>query len=150
MSSKRYTILEYLKDTLFPTIIAGATYNFTLGLTERGMKAFDQLSDADYPCLFVASADEARDNVTRTHFNSRMTVYLYGGVKQSATNLNIQVELDKFIEDVTKCLWTDRTQGSRVADTEIKEIWTDKGDDLTHAFFIMTVEFLYKSLGTTP
>lgn len=150
MSSKRQTILDYLKDTLFPTIISGATYNFTLGLTERGLKNFEQLSDADYPCLFVASADEARSNVTRKDFDSRMTVFLYGGVKQSATNLNIQVELDKFIEDVTKCLWTDRTQGNRVSDTEIKEIRTDVGDQLDHAFFVMTVEFLYKAVGTTP
>src|SRR3990167_3168970 len=140
MSSNRNTILEYLKDTLFPTITTGNGYNFSIGLTERGLKSFGELSDADYPCLFGASADETRSNATKIHFNSIMTVYLYGAVKKNATALNVQEELDKFLEDVTKCLYTDPTQGGKVAHTEIKEIKTDDGDQLEHAFFVTTVE----------
>jgi len=148
MSSQRNIILEYLKNTLFPTLTTGNGYNFNLGLNERGLRFFDELSDSDFPCLFIASADEERKNVTHKDFQSRMMVYLYGGIK--AEQGKTQVELDKFIEDMTKAIYVDPTQGGRVAYTDIIRVVTDEGDRVPHAFFRMEVEFMYKQAGINP
>lgn len=148
MSSQRNTVIEYLKDILFPTILTTGGYNFSLGLRERGLRSFDALSDSDFPCLFIASADEERKNITNKDFQSRMLVNLYGGVK--ADNNLSQEELDKLIEDVTKALYVDPTQGGRVAYTDILRVVTDDGDRAPHAFFRMEVEFMYKQAGINP
>jgi len=148
MASQRNTILEYLYGTLFPTITQANGYNFNIGLTERGLRSFDELMDSEFPCLFVASADEERRNVTNKDFQSKMVVYLYGGVKSEQSRT--QAELDKFIEDVTKSIYVNPTQGGRVAYTDILRVVTDEGDRTPHAFFRMEVEFMYKQAGTSP
>lgn len=147
-NSQRQVILTYLASTLFPTITTGAGYNFTVATYERGLKSVDQMTNSDFPALFVSSADEQRENITHRDFKSVMTVIIHGAVKSS--DGVVQVELDKLIEDVTKALSADYTQGGRVAYTDIKSVVTDEGDQHPHAFFRMEVAMLYKSVGTTP
>lgn len=148
MSSNRSTLLEYLYTTLFPTITTGAGYNFTVGLVHRGIKSSDQLNDTQYPCLFVSSADEERKDVSNGTFDSIISVNIYGFVK--ASNQKTQIELDKLIEDVTKCLYVDPTQGNKVAWTGVKSILTDEGDDENYAAFRMTVQFQYQGEYVSP
>ena len=148
MSSQRQTILEYLKDTLFPAILTAGGYNFNIGLLERGLRSFDSLTDSDFPCLFIASADEERKNITNKDFQSKMIVHIYGTV--SAESGHTQLQLDKFIEDVTKCIYVDPTQGGRVSYSDILRIITDEGDRDTKASFRIEVEFMYKQAGITP
>lgn len=148
MPSVREIILEYLKNTLVPTLTIANGYNFNVGLIQRGIIPFDSLSDSDFPCLFVASADEDRRNVTNKDFQSTMTVHIYGGVKAEAGVT--QIQLDRFIQDITKMIYADPTQGGRVAYSDIKKIVTDEGDQEPHALFRMEVEFMYKQAGINP
>ena len=149
-TSQRQTILDYLAETLFLTIDAGATYNHTVAKSARGLLSPEQLGVSDFPALFVANADEDRENVSNKDFMSIMHVFVVGYVKKNQTDLDIQQELDKLIYDVTVALYTDPTQGSRASWTEIKTINTDYGDDLEQASFVMQVDFRYKNPGTTP
>lgn len=144
---KRNTLLQYLVGTVLPAIISGS-YNFTVATVERGLRSIDQINDSQYPALFVASADEARANSHNIGFQSIITIYIYGIVKASSNS--VQQELDKLIEDVTKALYTDPTQGNRTLYTDIKSIVTDEGDNEQHAVFRMTVEMSYISDGTSP
>lgn len=149
-NSQRYIILEYLANTLFATITTGNGYNFTVMTKERGLKSVNELTDDQFPALFVASADEKRKNATNKDFNSLMSVSVWGAVKESSSTLKIQAQLDNLIEDVTKAIYTDPTQGGRVAFSDISEVITDEGDQHPHAFFRMTLEFQYKSVGIQP
>ena len=156
MSSQRNTILEYLVDTLFPTITTGNSYNFTVATKERGLKSYQNMSDSEFPALFVASADEDRKNISNRRFQSTMNVFIYGFVKAD-TSQNVQEELDKLIEDLTKALYAGQTPGAydpthagKVTWTEILEIITDEGDEEPHAAFKMKVEFRYEKPGNAP
>lgn len=149
-ASQRQAIMDYLADTLFPSIDAGGTYNFTVQKSERGLKAIDALNVSDFPALFVSSGNESRENVTNKDFMSILSVFVVGYVTKSSSTLHVQIQLDKLIQDVTIALYTDPTQGSRASWTEIKSVITDDGDDLEHAAFSMQVDFRYKNPGTAP
>lgn len=149
MSSKRGLLLDYLYTTLFPGITQAAGYNFDIATCERGLRSYDVMSDDMFPALFVASADETRENVSSvTTFRSKMDVHIYGAVKSSSGHL--QAELDKLIEDVTKILYADPLQGGRTIYTDIVTIQTDEGDLDPHAFFRLTAQFEYVADGTSP
>lgn len=150
MSSQRGTILNYLVATLLPTITISNGYNFNLAVMERGLKSYAKMSNDEFPAVFVSSADESRANVTGRDFQSVMTIYLIGMVKQNIDTLQIQNELDKLIEDVTKAIYTDVRLGNNVAYSDIKQILTDQGDQLDHAAFSMQLEVSYKSAGVLP
>jgi len=150
MGSNRQTILDYLTETLFLTITTGNGYNFTLGLTDRGVRSFDELKSPDYPCLFVASADEQCKDISNGQFQSEMVVNIYGAVEKNRTTGELQTELDKLIEDIRKCLYADPIQGDRTGYTHILDVVTDDGDGDPHAFFMMRVKFSYQGLYTSP
>lgn len=150
MASQRQKILDYLKDTAFASITIGSGYNFTPATRERGLRSYKNMGDHEFPALFIASADEDRENVTNKDFMSLLNVFIVGMVKQTTNTLIVQIELDKLIEDLTKALYQDPTQGGNAAWTEIKTILTDQGDKQPHAQFSMLAVFRYKSPGTAP
>lgn len=148
-NSKRQVLLDYLASTLFPSITTANGYNFNVSKSERGLRSYDNMTDEEFPALFVASADEERENIgSVTTFISKMTVRVYGAVKSSSDH--VQAELDKLIEDVTKALYADALQGGKTIFTDIRRIETDEGDLAPHAFFRMQVEFQHVSDGTSP
>jgi len=148
--STRQNILDYLTGTLFPSITIGNGYNFTVAISERGVRGYETMNDSEFPALFVASADESRESKTRTHFQSTMNVFVYGMVKADASIGRVQVQLDKLIEDLTKAIFVDCTQGGRTTWTDIKSINCDDGDIQDHGFFIATIEFGYMATTTSP
>src|SRR6185295_17879105 len=98
MASKRQILLDYLYATLFPTMTVANGYNFNVATMERGIRSYDNMSDAEFPALFVGSADEQRENVGSTStFRSKILVRVWGAVKSDSGH--IQPELDKLIED---------------------------------------------------
>jgi hypothetical protein len=150
MSSKRADLLDYLTDTLFPSIKESAGYQVTVRKVERGFRLPSDLIDGDFPALFLADTDESRQNITRNQFQATIILALVGYAKAgNAANVS-QREADKLIEDVTKCLETDRSQGGLVKWTEIKRINTFGGDGGPQAAFVMDIEFVYVSEGVTP
>lgn len=150
MASKRQTILDYLAGTLFPSIVAGGTYTFTVANSERGLRPMTSLTNDKFPALFVASADEDRENVSNKDFLAILHVFIVGYVSKNQSTLHIQTQLDLLLEDITKALYADPTQGNIVLWTEIKKIVTDNGDDAEHAQFSMQVAFNYERPGTAP
>lgn len=152
-NSNRQRILNYLAATTLSssTIVAGGTYNFTVGKAARGLLSKDQLSGSDFPALFVASADEEISNdKTGKGMLVTMTVYIYGIVEKSDSNLNIQEQLDLLIEDVKKALLSDPSLGSRANGVFPKEVITDEGELQETAMFRMSVKILYSGTSTAP
>ena len=150
MASTRQTFLTYLRDTLFPTLTTGNGYNFTVATNERGIRNVATMPAELFPALFIVNADEARKNSTRVHFQSTMSVNIAGFVRDTnGIPGALQEELDKLIEDVTKVLYADPTQGNRVMWTEVSRVDTDDGDLAQMAGFVMQVDFQYSAVATT-
>jgi len=150
VASKRSSILEYLRTTLFPTITEENGYTNTLATVERGLRYPDSLNESAFPAVFVAQTTEERKNLTKIHFQSDLLVTLVGFVKSAEGVSGAQGSLDSLIEDVTKALETDRLQGGLVNWTEVKRIRTDTGDLDPHAACAIEAHFIYTTEGTAP
>lgn len=155
MSSKRQDVLEYLK-TLLATITIGNGYNFTVKNVERGIRNIREMGADDFPSIFITMTHEVRELRTVNQFSADLQVILVGYVKNTkgdialGGNTGVQLDLDKFIADVTKCLETDRLQGGLVYKTFIKEVATDDGDTPQTSGFVMSVIMSYVTEGITP
>lgn len=158
MSDKgqRGLILDYLAETLFPSIDQGSEYNLTVVTSERGLRNYEEMNDSEFPAVFVASADEKRKDTTNRHFQSEMTVFIVG-VVQADGNVRVQQNLDLLVRDVTKALYAgstpggdDPTHGGRVLMTSVRDIRMDEGDRAPHGMFVMEVGFSYTKRGIAP
>jgi hypothetical protein len=150
-NSTRKRILDYLTDTVLPLITTGAGYNFTLAKMARGLLPLHQMVESELPAVFVASADESRQNETRIHFKGNLQVFLVGYVKDSdGVPGNAQQALDNLIEDVTKALYQDPKLGGLAVWTEVLSVETDPGDLQSRAGFVMVVDISYVAQGTAP
>lgn len=152
-NSNRQRILDYVADTLFASITTANGYNFDIKKYERGLKSPNELTGNDFPCLFVASADETFEDTkmgTPHGFISSMEVFIYGAVYQDSTNLDVQQQLDLLIEDTRKILYSDTTLGSRCNSLRISSVETDEGDNQPHAYFKMSVIIRYTGTKTSP
>jgi hypothetical protein len=152
LASKRGTLLDWLVNASGPlkSITAGATYTNTVALVERGQRDVADLTDADYPFIFVSSTDETREKITSNQFNAELVVLLVGGVKSPTGISGAQSTMDTLIADITKALQTDPTQGGRVYYTNIGRIRTDPGDIEATALCFIEVTFKYATEGIIP
>lgn len=151
--SKRQTILNHLRDTIFPGITTGGGYHSTVKASscQRGIREIDAMGDSEFPVLYIARTTEERQNLTGNQFMATMEVMVVGYVQNSSGIDGAQEDLDDLIEDVTKAIETDRTLGlSEVKWTEIKKVVTDDGDLQTLAGCAITVEIQYVSEGVNP
>ncbi len=154
MASQRATILEYLKNTLLPTITTGNGYNNTVVGVYRGFQNIKDMSDDKFPSVMVTMTHEQRKRITQVDYKADLQVIIVGYVKNSKTDLNstatgIELDLDKLIEDITKCVEADPLQGGIVKHTSITDIVTDDGDFFPAAGVAISVIFSYVSTGAT-
>lgn len=147
MPSRRTTILNYLRDTLFPTILTSGGYNFDVGYIARGVQPIDNLPDEKFPVIYIAHGDEERHNINQVAFISDMSVEIYGFVKKSGDTNGLQEDLDKFIRDVSNAIGQDRLFGGSngVHASSVKSITTDDGDKDPFAAFLMVVDIKYNT-----
>ncbi len=155
MASSRSTILEYLRNTLLPTITTGNGYNNTVVNVYRGFRNIDEMGDSDFPSLFITMPHERRKRITGNQFRSDLEVIVFGYVKNSKVDLSssptgVELDLDNLIEDMTKCIETDPIQGGRVYNTEITDIVTVGIDTAPTAGVAFSVNFSYAAEGVAP
>lgn len=160
MPDKRQEILEYLRNTLLPTVKVANGYNHTIKLIERGHRSRNDMTDTQFPAVFIATTSEDRENVAtmgnQTVFVGKLQIGLIFYVKSTKTNqvkdgTAVQLDLDKLIADLTKAINTDLSQGIvGLHKTKIARIDTDVGDLLPVAGGVMTVIFEYNTQGVTP
>jgi hypothetical protein len=147
-ASKREQILEYLLSTVIPSVVAGASYTHTVKTIERGRRNIMDMADCNFPAVFIATTAEKRRNLTGNQLDASLQVVLVGYVKNSKTSpgasgTGTQKDLDKLIQDVTRAVEADPTQGNIVKWTEITNIDTDDGDLTPIGGFVMSVTFEY-------
>jgi len=149
-NSKRKQILNYLRDTTLAGIAQVKGYNCTVRTVERGLRPIDSIADSNFPALFISKTIEKRQNITKNQFQSLITVFIVGFVKNPTGRVKSQEALDDLIEDVTKAMETDRLKGNLAKWTEVKSVETDEGDLDQHAAFVMECEVSYVTEGVTP
>ena len=155
---KRSQILEYLARTVLPLITAANGYNNTLKTYERGWKNHTELSDAQFPAVFISETREQRKKETigpNPIYSCTLDALLIAYVKSTKPNpkaaqTGVQLDLDKLIDDLTKALHVDITCGGLVDVLAVTEIVTDPGDLQPVAGTIMNVQLQYNEGGFAP
>lgn len=153
--SKKEAILEHLRMSVFPSIIAGDRYNLTVKTVERGRRNPQDLGNEDFPALFIVSTAEKTENIQQVEYESLMTVILIGYVRSKKTSpgsamTGAQVESGKFQQDVRNALELDPLLGDRVKWLEITETTTDDGDIVPHAGFVMSARMEFVDWRSLP
>lgn len=147
-TSKRESVLEYLRLTTLPAIVAGSTYNFSVKTVERGRRSPQEMGNNEFPAVFIVSTHEKLSNKNPTESESDLEVVLLAYVKNSkgalgGTGTGVQQDLGKFEQDVKNALEADPLLGDRVKWMEITEVTTDDGDLTPIGGFVLSVRYEY-------
>ncbi len=151
MASKREQLLDNLVTAL-AAMTTGGGYNFTVGEAKLGLKHFEQTPPDLFPAAYVAGADEDRENSTNRGFKSDLRVSIVGYVRvpDAADTEQLERDVSKFLEDVTKAVLADPTRGGTSTFTEVVQIKADKGAWVPYAGFEMTVRCDYRATFAAP
>lgn len=146
--SKREQILEYMRGTVFPLIVAGGSYNMTVKTIERGWRTPTELGLENFPAIFMPSSEEETKNHNQYEFESLMDIVIVGYVNNSKASLNaagtgIQKDLGNFIADVRTALEADPLFNNLIKYLEITKVTTDNGDLTPLAGFVLSVRVEY-------
>lgn len=151
MADTRQEVLNNIETTLAGINGSAGGYNYTPGLVKLGLRHFQEVPEDKFPALFIAGADEKRNNETNSRFRSVMSVAIVGYIRSESDDREQAVkDLSKIISDVTKALYVDHRRGGYSTYTEVAEVETDQGDFHPYAGFRMTVECDYRAAFSTP
>jgi len=117
--SIRENIADHLIDTLSSMSVPVMLKKIT-----REPFDYELLSNAQFPAVWLQSADENRGDVTLSGMREATINYrIVGFVKSSA----IDTARNELIESIEKALEVDRTRGGYALDTQVLEVDTDQG-----------------------
>ncbi len=85
---------------------------------------YERLSNAQFPAVWVQSAEETREDMTLGGTRESTINYRIVGFVKGA---NIDTERNELIEGIENALDADRTRGGYAKDTQILSIDTDQG-----------------------
>jgi len=134
------------------TVLDAVTSPIELKKITREPFNVDELTQQQYPAVFIQSGDEVRSDQTMT--SSTITreatadFILVGFVKGSDTN--IDTKRNQLIEVIESTLEQDRTRGGYAKRTEIVEVSTDEGTLYPIGGIRMVVRVMYQYTAGTP
>jgi len=85
---------------------------------------YERLSNAQFPAVWVQSAEETREDITLGGTRESTINYRIVGFVKGA---NIDTERNELIEGIENALDVDRTRGGYAKDTQILAVDTDQG-----------------------
>lgn len=144
------TIIEDVLTDLGAISIANG-FRTTPATVSRKFRNWDELSESDYPALFLASGDEVIIDETNLEINSMHQFVIIGYVRFSehqAIGEIASTQLIRLIADVKEKLYADRTRGDNAVNTYIRSVETDEGMFEPIAIFRMVAELEYEYYGT--
>jgi len=142
--------MDYLKDTLIPTITTANGYNFTVGTISFDHQNPQDLAEGSFPAVFIPKVSELCKDITNGQFQSIANVRFWGCVKKNSTTNLITTETRKLVADIRKCLYADPLQGNRTGYTHVTATDQDEGELVEYSYCIIDVEFSYQALYTSP
>jgi hypothetical protein len=134
------------------TVLTAVTSPITLKKITREPFDVDQLSEQQYPALFIQSGNETRSDETMS--SSTITrqatadFVIVGYVK--GTTSNIDTKRNELITTIETTLNNDRTRNGYAKNTQIVEVSTDEGVLFPIGGIRMVVRVMYQFTSGTP
>jgi hypothetical protein len=134
------------------TVLTAVTSPITLKKITREPFDVDQLSEQQYPAIFIQSGNETRSDETMS--SSTITrqatadFVIIGYVK--GTTSNIDTKRNELITTIETTLNNDRTRGGYAKNTQVVEVSTDEGVLFPIGGIRIVVRVLYQFTSGTP
>jgi hypothetical protein len=134
------------------TVLTAVTSPITLKKITREPFDVDQLSEQQYPALFIQSGNETRSDETMS--SSTITrqatadFVIVGYVK--GTTSNIDTKRNELITTIETTLNNDRTRNGYAKNTQVVEVSTDEGVLFPIGGIRMIVRVMYQFTSGTP
>lgn len=134
------------------SVLDAVTSPITLKKITREPFDVDELTQQQYPAVFVQSGNEIRSDETMTSSTitreAQADFILVGFVK--GTDTNIDTKRNQLIEMIESNLETDRTRGGYAKRTEIVDVSTDEGTLYPIGGIRVVVRVTYQYTAGTP
>ena len=144
--SKRENIANNIITTL-----SGISSPITLKKITREPFSVDELSEQQYPAVFVQSGNELRTDETMTSTTvtrqASADFVIVGFVKGGT---NIDTKRNELISTIETALESDRSRGGYAKRTEIVEVSTDEGTLFPIGGIRVVVRVMYQYTAGTP
>jgi len=134
------------------SVLTAVTSPITLKKVTREPFSVDELSEQQYPSIYIQSGNETRADVTMTSSTitrqSQADFVIVGFVK--GTTSNIDTKRNELITTIETTLNNDRTRNGNAKNTQIVEISTDEGILFPIGGIRMVVRVIYHFTSGTP
>ena len=134
------------------SVLTAVTNPITLKKVTRQPFNVDELSEQQYPAIFIQSGNEIRSDITILSANitrqATADFVIVGFVKGTPTN--IDTKRNELITTIESALNNDRTRGGYAKDTQVIEISTDEGVLYPIGGIRVVVRVLYHFTSGTP
>ena len=134
------------------SVLTAVTSPITLKKVTREPFNVDELSEQQYPAIFIQSGNEQRSDETMT--SSTITrqatadFVIVGYVK--GTTSNIDTKRNELITTIETTLNNDRTRGGYAKNTQVVEVSTDEGVLFPTGGIRMVIRVMYQFTSGTP
>ena len=142
---------EDIADNII-SVLTAVTSPITLKKITREPFNVDELSEQQYPAIFIQSGNELRTDITMpssTITRQGTTDFIIIGFVKGTTS-NIDTKRNELITTIETTLNNDRTRGGYAKDTQVIEISTDEGVLYPIGGIRMVVRVLYHYTSGTP
>ena len=137
------------------TTLSAVSSPITFGKVSRDPIELEELSQQQFPAVFISTADETRDDITIKNSGISRTgtidYRIFGFVTNgSASTTNIDTKRNELVTTVETALDADRTRNGNALDTQVVSVETDEGSIFPYGGVILTVRCLYSFTSGTP
>tara|TARA_R100001463_G_scaffold50303_1_gene100459 strand:- start:154 stop:603 length:450 start_codon:yes stop_codon:yes gene_type:complete len=137
------------------TTLTAVSSPITFGKVTREPFELDELSQQQFPAVFVQTADETREDITIKNSNITRTgtidFRIFGFVTNaSASTVNIDTKRNELVTTVETALDSDRTRNGNALDTQLVAVETDEGSIFPYGGAIITIRCFYNFTQGTP
>jgi len=137
------------------TTLTAVSSPITFGKVTREPFELDELSQQQFPAVYIQTADETREDVSIKNSNITRTgtidFRIFGFVTNgSASTTNIDTKRNELVTTVETALDSDRTRSGNALDMQLVAVETDEGSIFPYGGLIMTVRCFYKFTQGTP
>jgi len=109
----------------------------------------EELSNSQFPCAFIQSGTEIREDRSLSRDREGTIDYVIVGYVKGTTS-NIDTLRNQLITSMETALETDRTRSGNALDTQVVEVTTDEGSIFPYGGVRLVVRILYHYDKGTP
>jgi hypothetical protein len=134
------------------SVLTAVTSPITLKKITREPFNVDELSEQQYPAIFIQSGNEIRNDITMpssTITRQATADFIIVGFVKGTTS-NIDTKRNELITTIETTLNNDRTRGGYAKNTQVVEVSTDEGVLFPTGGIRMVVRVMYQFTSGTP